>query len=681
MPSHRFSAATPLLGALLLLVACTDRLATPATGPFEAPQNDAVASMASCTESSTPQVLIDCLFPTPGLRKAAQTQLGNILRQYALGRVEAARGMMFDLIDFTLIRKDEEQLLDPQPLGQARALSLFFDRLFEAVEMEPPGVPDGALEEDGAVAIVSPLGGTVATGTRLFGVELAENAVHQDILLTMERLPDGAGPLPTHRPQYGPFYEMTVSPAVDEVAGVTTGLCYYDEGPLAPPDDPAMRARLRIARTVPGTDDEIKVLGWAVAPSFLDCSDVTRVATLRRREARILARLGDGVSSLLARALEPSPLGAQTQGGQTDTILVRGGAPPHATTTAVVYASYMSGPLPDLIVLSVDVSPATPVEGEDVSIEVVVKNDGEGGAGPSTLQVAKPDLFYGTAPIPELAAGASYATTLVGPLDAGVYDDVVAEADAWGAVLEEDETNNTSTFSFTVEEAPPATISGHVYVDGDPVPYAEVVTLTGSGGTVGAMTDGAGVYLFTSLDPGTYTVSVTAAGYFAESSRVVTVAAGEDVTVDFDGAYLHTAPEGTGTADTWTLAEPDVTVGLCNGEGTDPCEYGSTVTLRAVATGPTGTFVNPWLGGRVYFYYHHVTTGDYVYIGQVGGTYAVVTDDGTTRSYTWQIVFDATGVPAGTLEIMAAGTTPSQAYRTPLNCNVFVEDGVPGSGP
>jgi len=677
MPSHRFSATTPLLGALLLLVACTDQLATPATGPAEL-QRDVAASMTSCTESSSPEELIDCLFTTPGLRKAAQRQLDNILRMYDRGQVEVARGMMFDLIDFTLTRKDEGQLLDPQPLGQARVVSLLFDGLFQAVGLEPPEVPDGALEEDGAVGIVSPLGGTVATGTRLFGVAFAENAVDRDVLMTMERLPDDDGPLPTDLAQYGPFYKMTVSPGVDEISGVTTGLCYYREGPLAPPDDPAARAWLRIARTVPGTNDEIKILDLATAPSFLDCSDVTQVASLRRRDARILARLGEEVSSLLVRVLEPSPLGAQTQGGQTDTILVRGGAPPHLTTYSISYASVMSGPLPDLIVASVEVSPAAPVEGEDVSIEVIVENVGDGDAGASTLEVEKePDVFYGTASIPALAAGASYTTTLVGPLDAGVYDDVVATADAWDKVTEEDETNNTTTFSFTVAEAPPATISGHVYVDGDPVPDANVVSLTGSGGTLGAMTNGAGVYQFANLDPGTYTVSVAATGYFAESSKEVTVAAGEDATVDFDGAYLYTAPEGTGAATTWTLAEPDVTVGLCNGEGSDPCEYGSTVTLRAVATGPSGTFVNPWIGGRVYFYYHHVTTGDDVYIGRVEGSSATVIDDGiSTRYWTWTLEFDATGVPAGTLELTAVGTTSGQAYRTPVNCNVAV---VPGT--
>jgi hypothetical protein len=101
------------------------------------------------------------------------------------------------------------------------------------------------------------------------------------------------------------------------------------------------------------------------------------------------------------------------------------------------------------------------------------------------------------------------------------------------------------------------------------------------------------------------------------------------------------------------------------------------VTLRAVATGPSGTFVNPWIGGRVYFYYHHVTTGDDVYIGRVEGSSATVIDDGiSTRYWTWTLEFDATGVPAGTLELTAVGTTSGQAYRTPVNCNVAV---VPGT--
>lgn len=675
MRLHRSSSAKLLLGVTLFLAACTDQVGTPAAGPAGPQQQTKVPAAAVCTESSPAEGLIDCLFPAPGLRNAAQTHLRNILRQYARGETEAATGMMFDLVDFTLAKQENGQLLDPQPLGQARVVSLLFDAIFQAVGLQPPQVPEGALAEDGAVSVVGSVGGTVATGTRLFGVMFAENAFHRDVLVTMERLPDGEGPLPTDLAQYGPYYRMSVTPGVDDIRGVTTGLCYYPTGPMAPPDDPEARAWLRIARTVPGTDDEIKVLGLGAAPSFLDCTDVTQVASLRRRDARILARLGEHVGSFLARALAPAPLRAQTQGGQTDTILVRGGAPPTLQMYSMSYATAASGPLPDLIVESVQVSPTDPVAGEDVSIEVVVKNIGEGGAGESRLVVEKePDVFNGWATIPALAPGASYTVTLIGPLDAGFYDNVAATADALEKVTEEDETNNTTTFSFTVAEAP-ASISGHVLLDGEPF-SGVTLSLTWSGGAMGTVTNPLGHYVFPNLDPGTYTVEASALGYFADSPREVTVAAGEDAIVDFSGAYRYTAAVGTGSADTWTLTQPDAVVAVCNGEGATPCESsGSTVTVRATATGPAGTFVNPWFGGRVYFYYRHVTTGDYVYIGSLSAGAATISDDLTARYYSWQISFDATGVPEGTLELIAVGTTPGDWYATPVNCNVTVVAG------
>ena len=674
------SSAKLLLGVTLLFAACTDQAGTPATGPTEVLQAGKIPAAVTCAEASPAEVLVDCLFPAPGLRNAAQVRLANILRQYERGEVEAATGMMFDLVDFTLSKKEDGLLLDPQPLGQAHAISLLFERLFETVGMEAPIVPDGALDDDGAVSVVSSLGGTVATGTQLFGVSFAENAFHQDVLVTIERLPD-VGPLPTTYDQYGPFYRMSVSPGVDSIAGITTGLCFYTEGSLAPPDDPEVRARLHIARTVPGTTDEIKILGPADAPSFIDCADVTQVASLRRRDARILASLGKHVSAFLTRVLEPAPLSARTQGGQTDTVLVRGGTGSQLEAYSVQYGTVDdegAGPLPDLIVWSVEVSPTDPVAGEDVTIEVTVVNVGDVLAPPSLLVVEKAPDIYESVTIPFLDVDDEYTATVVVSLDAGTYDDVLATADEPNDVAEYYEDNNDATFSFTVAPAP-ASLSGHVYMDGDPI-YGATVTLVGSSGTHLASTAASGAYYFGGLDPGTYGVSANIMGYYTMGPETVILAAGESATLDFNGASLYTTPEGTGPAATWTISAPSAAVDVCNGEGATPCSAsGSTVTLQASATGPTGSFPNPWVSGWVYFYYHHGVTGAWVYIGRVAGGSATMTDDGySTRTCTWTLVFDATGVPAGALDLLAVGSNTSGTpymYATPVNTNVTVVNG------
>ncbi len=89
-----------------------------------------------------------------------------------------------------------------------------------------------------------------------------------------------------------------------------------------------------------------------------------------------------------------------------------------------------------------------------------------------------------------------------------------------------------------------ASISGHVLADGQPVQGA-VVELDGPEDAASTRTDADGMYVFSGLLPGTWTVSIS--GYDAESyefaatSREVTLDPGERGTVDFQGSMLRTA--------------------------------------------------------------------------------------------------------------------------------------------
>ncbi len=89
-----------------------------------------------------------------------------------------------------------------------------------------------------------------------------------------------------------------------------------------------------------------------------------------------------------------------------------------------------------------------------------------------------------------------------------------------------------------------ASISGHVLADGQPVQGA-MVELEGPEDAASTRTDADGMYVFSGLLPGTWTVSIS--GYDAESyefaatSREVTLDPGERGTVDFQGSMLRTA--------------------------------------------------------------------------------------------------------------------------------------------
>ncbi len=89
-----------------------------------------------------------------------------------------------------------------------------------------------------------------------------------------------------------------------------------------------------------------------------------------------------------------------------------------------------------------------------------------------------------------------------------------------------------------------ASISGHVLADGQPVQGA-TVELDGPEDAASTRTDADGMYVFSGLLPGTWTVLIS--GYDAESyefaatSREVTLDPGERGTVDFQGSMLRTA--------------------------------------------------------------------------------------------------------------------------------------------
>jgi hypothetical protein len=99
-----------------------------------------------------------------------------------------------------------------------------------------------------------------------------------------------------------------------------------------------------------------------------------------------------------------------------------------------------------------------------------------------------------------------------------------------------------------------------------------------------------------------------------------------------------------------------------------------------VATGPTGTFPNPWAGGNVYFYYIHPDLGAF-FVSVVNGNVFMVEDDGmTTRSYTWTTTFDALGIPAAATpgQFVAVAVASGSRYATPPNGSVLVVTGALG---
>ena len=150
-----------------------------------------------------------------------------------------------------------------------------------------------------------------------------------------------------------------------------------------------------------------------------------------------------------------------------------------------------------------------------------------------------------------------------------------------------------------------AGIMGQVSVDGDGL-GGVTVTLMGQGEEATSVTDAGGLYAFSQLKSGDYTVAIS--GYdtddyeFETTSKSVTIATGETANVPFDGTLLRTA----GIAGR---------VSLDDGMGLD----GVTVTLAGAAEATTETS----------------NGGQYAFAGLAAGTYVLSIENPNEMAYSF----------------------------------------------
>ena len=97
--------------------------------------------------------------------------------------------------------------------------------------------------------------------------------------------------------------------------------------------------------------------------------------------------------------------------------------------------------LADLIVESIDWSPDTPVMGEAVTFSVTIRNQGEGRAGASTLELYVDDGLIGEAELPPILPGDSEMVSFTWDAQAGLHN-LNALADSGMGISETDDDNN-----------------------------------------------------------------------------------------------------------------------------------------------------------------------------------------------------------------------------------------------
>jgi hypothetical protein len=165
-----------------------------------------------------------------------------------------------------------------------------------------PTQPTG---KDSVSATVGPSGGQVTTPSGEAGVQIPAGVLAQNATITVTRLPGpqspGQGPLPTTLNQYGPYYEIQISPANAQLGdSVRVGVCQVTDpsNQYYPPE--SSHPRLRLAHTVGNTTEILEPVGVA---DFLRCTNVTADADVdphASRFSRAVAMFSRGASRIFS---------------------------------------------------------------------------------------------------------------------------------------------------------------------------------------------------------------------------------------------------------------------------------------------------------------------------------------------------------------------------------------------
>jgi hypothetical protein len=115
----------------------------------------------------------------------------------------------------------------------------------------------------------------------------------------------------------------------------------------------------------------------------------------------------------------------------------------------------VQAPLPDLIVYSLTHSPTIPTTASQITFTAVVKNEGAGAAGPSTLVIKVGGESYGEEySVPSLASGETFSVQRQIVLSVAQNYRNTVTVDVNNDVSESNETNNVETYDYTVIELP-----------------------------------------------------------------------------------------------------------------------------------------------------------------------------------------------------------------------------------
>ncbi|TCC27199.1 CARDB domain-containing protein [Kribbella speibonae] len=216
-----------------------------------------------------------------------------------------------------------------------------------------------------------------------------------------------------------------------------------------------------------------------------------------------------------------------------------------------------AAPNPDLVVTTVDWSPANPSESTPITLSATVKNNGSAAAPASSLNFLLGGSVAGTASVQALAAGASATVTAnAGTRAQGNYT-VAAVADPANTVVEQSDTNNTlqAATQLTVAQAPgpDLQVTGITTNPANPAPGTQVsftVAVNNRGTSASAASTTKLVVGATTLNGSTASIAAGATANVAISGTWTATNGGATVTATADAG--NTVDETNETNNTFT---------------------------------------------------------------------------------------------------------------------------------
>src|SRR5450432_455133 len=223
------AACLAVVAGALFITACSSDSRSP-TEPAPPPVEASIVP-AGCPTVAQTANLITTLFPArSGERLIAGAAYAVVLIYINTHHQADARTLVFRLLDFTFTQFNAGKLVGGGSLATRQALLAFETGLYCTVGLPTTGLTlPGDPGNGGTVnKVVFPSNNTqnVVTGDGNSGVQLTPNSFNGPaVVVAISVIPGATHPLNTTLDQYGPFYDVKVTPENAIVANLTVGLC------------------------------------------------------------------------------------------------------------------------------------------------------------------------------------------------------------------------------------------------------------------------------------------------------------------------------------------------------------------------------------------------------------------------------------------------------------------------